>query len=63
VTIDQNGARRAQPGSAAELRATQTQHIAQNPQQRSVSKTIIDLDLDTIHVEFQRISPSPLACP
>ena len=46
--VDQHGARRSEPGPAPELRAVQTEDVAEHPQQWGLRVSVVDLDIGAV---------------
>jgi hypothetical protein len=49
VPVEQHGAGRAEAGTAAELRATQTKDVSDDPEQRGLRLSVVNLDLSAVH--------------
>ena len=58
ASVDQHGARRAEPGSAAELRAVQTEDVPEHPQQRGLLVAVVNLDLAAVDDKLHLGPPS-----
>jgi len=56
--VDQHGARRSEPGPAPELRAVQTEDVAEHPQQWGLRVSVVDLDIGAVHDKLNLRPPS-----